>query len=113
MNTKMLLSAVAAAVLGLTMAPVMAQQAEAPSAPAAIKMTPEQKAAARAKRKADAAAAQKAGEVKTGDAAPTMEPKASGTRAERKAAHAAKRKEVAEEQKKGEIAPTGDAPAKK
>ncbi|MDE2456970.1 MAG: hypothetical protein KGL43_25550, partial [Burkholderiales bacterium] len=105
MNTKMILSAVAAAVLGLTMAaPVMAQQAEAASAPAAVKVTPAEKAAARAHRRAAAAAAQKKGEIKTGDAAPTKEAKPVGTLAQRRAAHKAQRAKIAAAQKKGEVA---------
>lgn len=113
MNTKMLLSAVAAAVLGLSMGSVMAQDAVAPGPASAIKVTPAEKAAARAHRKAAAASAVKSGDVQTGEAAKNMAPAASGTKAERKAAHAAKRKELAAAEKKGDVAPAGEKPASK
>ena len=116
MKTKMLWTAAAAMMLAVAAGPAAADDPTPDPKMPVVKVTPAEKAAARAKRKADVVEARKKGEVASGgEASPSPAYKASGTHATRKAARQVKRKEIAAAEKKGEVPHPNEAsdPTKK
>jgi len=111
MNAKMLWATMAALAVTFAAAPARADDpTPEPKKAATAKLTPAEKEAARAKRKAETADAKAKGDVtKAGEGAPNTPYKASGTHDSRSAERKEKRKEVAADVKAGNTMKPGEA----